>query len=239
MQVSVQYGGRLVGANMPSVLSMDGLAAKLGKNGAGFQIFGLKDIVTEIVLADPQYHRQEINTTIFNGLSFVRNAAKEGIERAIPYRHYPVSSLSSKKTYLKDYHKHGYLRDKKYGPLKDDVKRAVSADASGGTVSIYSLAKKSDGTRWPVLNWLNSGTLPRKTGGRTRIKKNGTVVFDRRVTSSKNGVTFGRHGNLSYAASNNRGSIEAQNFFLPSAQSGVAQAETYITNEIIKILTPK
>ena len=142
----------------------------------------------------------------FDGLGLVRKSVAQGIESVIPYRQ------------GKDYHQHGMLRGKEYGPLKDDVKRSVSKDASGGSVSIYS--PKNGDNRWCVLQWLNAGTLQRTTGGRTRIGKNGETKF------VKNG---GQQGN--------RGSIKALNFFMPSAQSGVGAAETYILNETIKILT--
>ena len=167
---------------------------------------GMEEVLNQIELADPQKHVGEINNVVFNGLGLVRKAVAQGIESVIPYRQ------------GKDYHQHGMLRGKQYGPLKDDVKRSVSKDASGGSVSIYS--PKNGDNRWCVLQWLNAGTLQRTTGGRTRIGKNGETKF------VKNG---GQQGN--------RGSIKALNFFMPSAQSGVGAAETYILNETIKILT--
>lgn len=168
----------------------------------------LEDAVRTIELTDPAKHTKEINGVIFDGLGIVRKSVAEGIEAVIPYRQ------------GKDYHQHGVLRGKHYGPLKDDVKRAVSKDASGGSVSIYS--RQNTENRWCVLEWLNVGTLQRTTGGRTRIGKNGATKF------VSNGKKVG-----------NRGSLEAKNFFLPSAQSGMGQAETYILNETIKILTPQ
>lgn len=167
---------------------------------------GMEEVLNQIELADPQQHVGEINNVVFNGLAIVRKSVAQGIESVIPYRQ------------GKDYHQHGMLRGKTYGPLKDDVKRAVSKDASGGSVSIYS--PKNGDNRWCVLQWLNAGTLQRTTGGRTRIGKNGETKF------VKNGSQVG-----------NRGSLQALNFFLPSAQSGIGGAETYILNETIKILT--
>lgn len=167
---------------------------------------GMEEVLNQIELADPKNHVGEINNVVFDGLGLVRKSVAQGIESVIPYRQ------------GKDYHQHGMLRGKTYGPLKDDVKRSVSKDASGGSVSIYS--PKNGDNRWCVLQWLNAGTLQRTTGGRTRIGKNGETKF------VKNG---GQQGN--------RGSIKALNFFLPSAQSGVGAAETYILNETIKILT--
>ena len=167
---------------------------------------GMEEVLNQIELADPKNHVGEINNVVFDGLGLVRKAVAQGIESVIPYRQ------------GKDYHQHGMLRGKEYGPLKDDVKRSVSKDASGGSVSIYS--PKNGDNRWCVLQWLNAGTLQRTTGGRTRIGKNGETKF------VKNG---GQQGN--------RGSIKALNFFMPSAQSGVGAAETYILNETIKILT--
>lgn len=167
---------------------------------------GMEEVLNQIELVDPKNHVGEINNVVFDGLGLVRKAVAQGIESVIPYRQ------------GKDYHQHGMLRGKQYGPLKDDVKRSVSKDASGGSVSIYS--PKNGDNRWCVLQWLNAGTLQRTTGGRTRIGKNGETKF------VKNG---GQQGN--------RGSIKALNFFLPSAQSGVGAAETYILNETIKILT--
>ena len=167
---------------------------------------GMEEVLNQIELADPKNHVGEINNVVFDGLGLVRKSVAQGIESVIPYRQ------------GKDYHQHGVLRGKQYGPLKDDVKRSVSKDASGGSVSIYS--PKNGDNRWCVLQWLNAGTLQRTTGGRTRIGKNGETKF------VKNG---GQQGN--------RGSIKALNFFLPSAQSGVGAAETYILNETIKILT--
>lgn len=167
---------------------------------------GMEEVLNQIELADPKNHVGEINNVVFDGLGLVRKAVAQGIESVIPYRQ------------GKDYHRHGMLRGKQYGPLKDDVKRSVSKDASGGSVSIYS--PKNGDNRWCVLQWLNAGTLQRTTGGRTRIGKNGETKF------VKNG---GQQGN--------RGSIKALNFFMPSAQSGVGAAETYILNETIKILT--
>jgi hypothetical protein len=166
----------------------------------------MEEVLNQIELADPQKHVGEINNVVFDGLGLVRKSVAQGIESVIPYRQ------------GKDYHQHGMLRGKQYGPLKDDVKRSVSKDASGGSVSIYS--PKNGDNRWCVLQWLNAGTLERTTGGRTRIGKNGETKF------VKNG---GQQGN--------RGSIKALNFFMPSAQSGVGAAETYILNETIKILT--
>lgn len=167
---------------------------------------GMEEVLNQIELADPQKHVGEINNVVFDGLGLVRKSVAQGIESVIPYRQ------------GKDYHQHGMLRGKQYGPLKDDVKRSVSKDASGGSVSIYS--PKNGDNRWCVLQWLNAGTLQRTTGGRTRIGKNGETKF------VKNG---GQQGN--------RGSIKALNFFMPSAQSSVGAAETYILNETIKILT--
>ena len=167
---------------------------------------GMEEVLNQIELADPKKHVGEINNVVFDGLGLVRKVVAQGIESVIPYRQ------------GKDYHQHGMLRGKEYGPLKDDVKRSVSKDASGGSVSIYS--PKNGDNRWCVLQWLNAGTLQRTTGGRTRIGKNGETKF------VKNG---GQQGN--------RGSIKALNFFMPSAQSGVGAAETYILNETIKILT--
>lgn len=167
---------------------------------------GMEEVLNQIELADPQKHVGEINNVVFDGLAIVRKSVAQGIESVIPYRQ------------GKDYHQHGMLRGKEYGPLKDDVKRSVSKDASGGSVSIYS--RSDTANRWCVLQWLNAGTLERTTGGRTRIGKNGETKF------VKNG---GQQGN--------RGSIKALNFFMPSAQSGVGAAETYILNETIKILT--
>ena len=166
----------------------------------------MEEVLNQIELVDPKNHVGEINNVVFGGLGLVRKAVAQGIESVIPYRQ------------GKDYHQHGMLRGKEYGPLKDDVKRSVSKDASGGSVSIYS--PKNGDNRWCVLQWLNAGTLQRTTGGRTRIGKNGETKF------VKNG---GQQGN--------RGSIKALNFFMPSAQSGVGAAETYILNETIKILT--
>jgi hypothetical protein len=166
----------------------------------------MEEVLNQIELADPKKHVGEINNVVFDGLGLVRKSVAQGIESVIPYRQ------------GKDYHQHGVLRGKQYGPLKDDVKRSVSKDASGGSVSIYS--PKNGDNRWCVLQWLNAGTLERTTGGRTRIGKNGETKF------VKNG---GQQGN--------RGSIKALNFFMPSAQSGVGAAETYILNETIKILT--
>ena len=167
---------------------------------------GVEEILKAIEQADPNEHTAEINQVIFDGLGKIRNSVASGIEQVIPYRQ------------GKDYHQHGVLRGRQYGPLKDDVKRAVSNDASGGSVSIYS--PSSGDNRWCVLQWLNVGTLQRTTGGRTRIGKNGSTKF------VSNG---GQQGN--------RGSLEALNFFLPFAQRGVGAAETYIMNETIKILT--
>lgn len=167
---------------------------------------GMEEVLNQIELVDPKNHVGEINNVVFDGLGLVRKSVAQGIESVIPYRQ------------GKDYHQHGMLRGKEYGPLKDDVKRSVSKDASGGSVSIYS--PKNGDNRWCVLQWLNAGTLQRTTGGRTRIGKNGETKF------VKNG---GQQGN--------RGSIKALNFFMPSAQSGVGAAETYILNETIKILT--
>lgn len=166
----------------------------------------MEEVLNQIELVDPKNHVGEINNVVFDGLGLVRKSVAQGIESVIPYRQ------------GKDYHQHGMLRGKEYGPLKDDVKRSVSKDASGGSVSIYS--PKNGDNRWCVLQWLNAGTLQRTTGGRTRIGKNGETKF------VKNG---GQQGN--------RGSIKALNFFMPSAQSGVGAAETYILNETIKILT--
>ena len=166
----------------------------------------MEEVLNQIELIDPKNHVGEINNVVFDGLGLVRKSVAQGIESVIPYRQ------------GKDYHQHGMLRGKEYGPLKDDVKRSVSKDASGGSVSIYS--PKNGDNRWCVLQWLNAGTLQRTTGGRTRIGKNGETKF------VKNG---GQQGN--------RGSIKALNFFMPSAQSGVGAAETYILNETIKILT--
>lgn len=166
----------------------------------------MEEVLNQIELADPQKHVGEINNVVFNGLGLIRKSVAQGIGSVIPYRQ------------GKDYHQHGMLRGKQYGPLKDDVKRSVSKDASGGSVSIYS--PKNGDNRWCVLQWLNAGTLQRTTGGRTRIGKNGETKF------VKNG---GQQGN--------RGSIKALNFFMPSAQSGVGATETYILNETIKILT--
>ena len=166
----------------------------------------MEEVLNQIEMSDPKKHVGEINNVVFDGLGLVRKSVAQGIESVIPYRQ------------GKDYHQHGMLRGKTYGPLKDDVKRSVSKDASGGSVSIYS--PKNGENRWCVLQWLNAGTLQRTTGGRTRIGKNGETKF------VKNG---GQQGN--------RGSIKALNFFLPSAQSGVGAAETYILNETIKILT--
>ena len=167
---------------------------------------GMEEVLNQIEMSDPKNHVGEINDVVFDGLGLVRKSVAQGIESVIPYRQ------------GKDYHQHGMLRGKQYGPLKDDVKRSVSKDASGGSVSIYS--PKNGDNRWCVLQWLNAGTLQRTTGGRTRIGKNGETKF------VKNG---GQQGN--------RGSIKALNFFMPSAQSGVGAAETYILNETIKILT--
>ena len=167
---------------------------------------GMEEVLNQIEMSDPKKHVGEINNVVFDGLGLVRKSVAQGIESVIPYRQ------------GKDYHQHGMLRGKQYGPLKDDVKRSVSKDASGGSVSIYS--PKNGENRWCVLQWLNAGTLQRTTGGRTRIGKNGETKF------VKNG---GQQGN--------RGSIKALNFFMPSAQSGVGAAETYILNETIKILT--
>lgn len=169
---------------------------------------GLEQLINEIELADPQNHVDELNKVIFDGLQLVRSSVAQEIDSVIPYRQGP------------DYHKHGELRGKMYGPLRDDVKRSVSKDASGGTVSIYSRNGKDN--RWCVLQWLNAGTLKRTTGGRTRIGKNGQTKF------VSNGNQAG-----------NRGTIQALNFFIPSAQSGIGSAETYIMNETVKILTPK
>ena len=167
---------------------------------------GMEEILKAIEQADPNEHTAEINQVIFDGLGKIRSSVASGIEQVIPYRQ------------GKDYHQHGVLRGRQYGPLKDDVKRSVSNDASGGSVSIYS--PSSGDNRWCVLQWLNVGTLQRTTGGRTRIGKNGQTKF------VSNG---GQQGN--------RGSLEALNFFLPFAQRGVGAAETYIMNETIKILT--
>ena len=169
---------------------------------------GMEEVLHQIELADPQKHVGEINNVVFDGLGLVRKSVAQGIESVIPYRQ------------GKDYHQHGMLRGKQYGPLKDDVKRSVSKDASGGSVSIYS--PKNGDNRWCVLQWLNAGTLQRTTGGRTRIGKNGETKFVANYNGSKQG---------------NRGSLQALNFFMPSAQSGVGAAETYILNETIKILT--
>ena len=169
---------------------------------------GMEEILKAIEQADPNEHTAEINQVIFDGLGKIRSSVASGIEQVIPYRQ------------GKDYHQHGVLRGRQYGPLKDDVKRAVSNDASGGSVSIYS--PSTGDNRWCVLQWLNVGTLQRTTGGRTRIGKDGQTKF----VKKKNG-----------GPANNRGSIEALNFFLPFAQRGVGAAETYIMNETIKILT--
>ena len=138
---------------------------------------GMEEVLNQIELADPQKHVGEINNVVFNGLGLIRKSVAQGIGSVIPYRQ------------GKDYHQHGMLRGKQYGPLKDDVKRSVSKDASGGSVSIYS-----------------------PKNGETKFVKNG-----------------GQQGN--------RGSLQALDFFLPSAQSGIGGAETYILNETIKILT--
>ena len=169
---------------------------------------GMEEVLNQIELADPKKHVGEINNVVFDGLGLVRKSVAQGIESVIPYRQ------------GKDYHQHGMLRGKQYGPLKDDVKRSVSKDASGGSVSIYS--RSDTANRWCVLQWLNAGTLERTTGGRTKIGKEGKTKF-----------TAHPGGSNQY----NRGSIKALNFFMPSAQSGVGAAETYILNETIKILT--
>ena len=85
---------------------------------------GMEEVLNQIELADPKNHVGEINNVVFDGLGLVRKSVAQGIESVIPYRQ------------GKDYHQHGMLRGKQYGPLKDDVKRSVSKDASGGSVSI-------------------------------------------------------------------------------------------------------
>lgn len=166
------------------------------------------EIADQLEALDPLNHTKELKQVIFEGLGIVRDSEMKGIEQVIPFRTYPYTK--GKRTDLKDYHKHGELRGKQYGKLSSSVKRAVSSDASGGSVSIYS--RKED-NRWCVLQWLNAGTLERTTGGRTRIKKNGNVQFVSNGTGS---------------SQQNRGSIPAQNFFLPAAQAGVGKAEAFI-----------